>query len=164
MSINNNDNFFPKPERKTKFNPNQVAGELRYLISKRKKATVNLDKLWNQQLEGNDRTNEIDAVSRQIGSISHKINILLSQLVNGGQYSNNSYNIANNFIVGEIRRLQAIINFWLQKIEFAESGDIAFVIKGKTHEQTVKYAQEYIEQKERQISRYQKMLHRLRLN
>ena len=137
--------------------------ELIGLTKEREIRLENSRKEWDKVLkEKQDRTKEIDGLYDEVKVFTHKINILISSLVDNYTGENLAMDLAEEYLIKEIERNEGIEAYRMYAREQVRKGVSHYVLSNATLSFDPECDTNYIEHKTEQIKKLQEKLDGLR--
>ena len=136
-------------------NIDSIYTDLKAKMSKRQQLQGSYENMLRQVKSGKGKSRELSNLSNQIGGQTHAIHQIISKLC---QYTktHKAMKLANDYLSGEIKRSENIINKWNNKIRAVESGREILIDSNGNMTTNTKDARAYVKQKQESLNRLKK--------
>lgn len=127
--------------------------KLKHEIDQRVKYQGEHDKIWSYiKRTNNNRTDELDVVDKKIGTCTHNINKLISELCKYKK-THKAMRLANDYLSKEINRVDKIITYNATLVRDVDCGRTSLInSNGRTHTDTTNL-KKYVSLKKEQKSK-----------
>lgn len=135
-----------------------LRNELQSCLRRRSELQKRHDFLWEEIRRGLNRQTQMRDVTNQIGTETHKVNCIITQLRRTGQMTHSDCSLARTYLQNEIARNQKIVSTWIKRIHNVERGRLGLINSNGVKHTNTTSVRKYVEAKKRKIAEAQRLL------